>query len=110
MVGRVRVAPGELTHFVYEKGTVGELAATQVVAPPVRRAIEVLASPRDTGENDMRALHRSARQGAGVGKAEELGFLFDRGKDGFHGATTGNGQAPDRELLINISCDCGTMT
>ena len=77
---------------------------------PVRRAIEVFASPRGAAENDLRALHQSARQGAGVGEAEELGFLFERGKDGFHGVTAENGQTPDRELPINISRICGTMT
>ena len=74
----------------------------------VRRANEVFASPRGTVENDLRQSRQSVRQGAGAGETDELGFLFDRGKDWFQRATTRNMEAPDRELLINISRVYGT--
>lgn len=83
----------------------GELAVTPAPASlrPVRRAIEIFASPRGTPENDLRVMHKSVRQVTEVGEAEALRLPVDRGKDGFHGAITGDGQAPERAAHGHIA-------
>ena len=76
---------------------------------PVHCAIEAFASIRDMGESHFRASRQPMRQGAGAGEADELGFLIDRGKDGFLGADTANGQALNGELPFNLSPVSATM-
>ena len=61
-----------------------------------------------TGGDDLRTLNQSLGQRAGVDEAEELGFFVIREDDRFRGATAGNGQAPGRELPINLSLISGT--
>ena len=74
---------------------------------PVRRAIEIFASPRGTPENDLGAAHESVRQVAEVGEIEALRLLVDRGKDGSHGGPPGMGRLL-RELPMDISPISGT--
>lgn len=70
-IGRVEVAPGDVTHFVYEEGIVGELAVTPALASLSRVRGRSRYSPRSGAQERTTC----ARCTSPRGKGQESGSL-----------------------------------